>query len=75
MGLTAHTDYSLRILVCLALQPETSTLVSQAAAANELSQHHSAKVSQTTSSWARNGPMGSYSDGVAKRLRALDGVD
>ena len=29
MGLIAHTDYSLRLLVCLALRPETSATVSE----------------------------------------------
>lgn len=46
MRLTAHTDYSLRLLICLALRPETPITVSEVAAANELSQHHLAKVSQ-----------------------------
>jgi len=46
MRLTAHTDYSLRLLIYLALRPDTPATVAEVAAANDLSQHHLAKVSQ-----------------------------
>jgi Rrf2 family nitric oxide-sensitive transcriptional repressor len=44
MKLTAFTDYSLRVLIYLATEPERRTTIAQIAAAYAISEHHLVKV-------------------------------
>ncbi len=49
MKLTLHTDYSLRVLMYLAVFPDRLATAEQIAAAHEISHHHITKVVQTPS--------------------------
>ncbi len=44
MRLTAYTDYSLRVLICLALRPDQLVTIAQIARSYGISEHHLMKV-------------------------------
>lgn len=56
MKLTAFTDYSLRVLIYLAMRPQERATISQVATAYDVSEHHLVKVAHFLGKegWLRN---------------------